>query len=937
MDVLIDAVYHHQSQPSQSSPTQTSVYPNSLNATASTPQSRPSISSQTLSQSGPPHRCHLCARTYERADHLNRHLKSHENARPHKCSRCTKSFNRADLLNRHEASHDRHAHGDARPRIERGERVATACQACVSSKSKCQDQKPCLRCVKRGVDCQGGGGSRDSNIQSPLGQQSAISNVNGQDIGGTPDFQRSYSTTKSRFSDDFVSHATGLHPPTSMAQQQSPGMAQRDIHASGSGYYNENSISTANNFFGDSFQDFAYLPDNSQFSQGLGFMPRDSYFSQDLDFGMWDIDLDSVELAYQSNSTKVEEGNNLQADSPRNTQKDVSKRFAAFERSPWLWTPTQKDQALNDQENLNLDEESIPSVLTPASPAASMDDFASCCIDSRTRDHLLGLLFSIRKPPAQVPSFPSLALLNSIIQVYFVQESFRVDNIIHSATFDSKKALPHLLIAVVAAGSTLISTPAIWKLGLALQEVVRHTVAEFWEQNNSRTRNLQAIQAFMIGLDIGLWSGFKRKMEIAESFAQPVIIMLRRAGAFAAPGNPSIFVPERNDSDGVLESKWRKWVERESWKRLAPLNLISMFCKANCSRLALHLFIHDIHASIGLQKPPLISFTELKFALPASRELWLAKSGSVWRDRYLSSSAPSDAIGTSFTDAMQTPDLLTHFSTHIDVHFSAITLLHGYWGQIWSLLESKKFYPPSKATHRLCLLTSHTELYRDLVAFSNLLPPLTRNSAEATLIAEMLMMILHASPEDLQRFAGKFGEDEARKASIEFTEWSKVVESRIAVWHAGQIFRAANRLGQAQIRGFNAIAVYYASLTLWIYGLMTSISLPPSSSNSRLPKERIVLNGAESSSTRSWRGSDEGTPGLIVTSSDGRNEQFVPVQATDKILQLARNVYKNNFPDGDAGSDGSVPPLVENLGNLLRDLGSLPGSRVSRAPSESAG
>jgi hypothetical protein len=27
----------------------------------------------------------------------------------------------------------------------------------------------------------------------------------------------------------------------------------------------------------------------------------------------------------------------------------------------------------------------------------------------------------------------------------------------------------------------------------------------------------------VIGLDVGLWSGFKRKMEIAESFAQPVI------------------------------------------------------------------------------------------------------------------------------------------------------------------------------------------------------------------------------------------------------------------------------------------------------------------------------------------------------------------------------------------------------------------------------
>jgi hypothetical protein len=89
----------------------------------------------------------------------------------------------------------------------------------------------------------------------------------------------------------------------------------------------------------------------------------------------------------------------------------------------------------------------------------------------------------------------------------------------------------------------------------------------------------------MIGLDIGLWSGFKRKMEIAESFAQPIIIvselllhlpcsndvyceqMLRRAGAFAPAANQSSADPRLEDSKAVLESKWRKWAERESFKR----------------------------------------------------------------------------------------------------------------------------------------------------------------------------------------------------------------------------------------------------------------------------------------------------------------------------------------------------------------------------------
>lgn len=47
------------------------------------------------SSSSPTHICHICKRVYERADHLTRHLRSHENARSYQCTRCPKRFNRA--------------------------------------------------------------------------------------------------------------------------------------------------------------------------------------------------------------------------------------------------------------------------------------------------------------------------------------------------------------------------------------------------------------------------------------------------------------------------------------------------------------------------------------------------------------------------------------------------------------------------------------------------------------------------------------------------------------------------------------------------------------------------------------------------------------------------------------------------------------------------
>jgi len=192
-------------------------------------------------------------------------------------------------------------------------------------------------------------------------------------------------------------------------------------------------------------------------------------------------------------------------------------------------------------------------------------------------------------------------------------------------------------------------------------------------------------------------------------------------------------------------------------------------------------------------------------------------------------------------------------------------------------------------------------------------------------------MILHAPPEDLQRFAGKFGEDEARKASAELQSWAGTPEARVAVWHAGQVLRAAGNLMPAQLRGFNAIAVYYAALALWVYGLMASGTGAKSGLLGVVGEkggDEVVLNETETAEVRDFRSSGDGVPGLKVVREGG--DDFIRLTATDRILGVARDIYRSNFPVRDEG----LPPLVENLGNLLRDLSELPGSRVSRAPSE---
>ena len=453
---------------------------------ASVSEGQLKLSQLTPSRSIANRRCHICGRCYERADHLNRHLKSHENARPHKCTRCNKSFNRADLLNRHQAAHDRPP--AERPTIERGNRAAAACLACVNAKAKCQDQKPCSRCQVRGLSCQivangaqGNRGRSVSNLESDSqnGDDFRRESENAQSLLR---FEHQHNINDaSRFhSNNSVPDEAALDP--TLTAHESAETIQYSSHSSNPAYYNE--VHTSSNLNGTFpvYEDITSVHADGQFGQDFGLIPRNSYFSQDLDFGMWDFDLDTIELAGLNDRSTSLSGTDLnQSPKPSmRVQKDASKRYAAFERSPWLWTPTKNDQGAIDQQDLNFDEDNIPAVLTPASPAATMDEFASCRIHHKERDKMLSLLFAIpTAPSSKAPYLPSLNLLNSIIQVYFVQESFKVDQLIHIGTFDPSKSLPHLITALVASGSCLISTPAIFKMGLALHEVIRHSVANY--------------------------------------------------------------------------------------------------------------------------------------------------------------------------------------------------------------------------------------------------------------------------------------------------------------------------------------------------------------------------------------------------------------------------------------------------------------------------
>lgn len=78
---------------------------------------------------------------------------------------CHKSFQRSDVLRRHKKIHQRAEEEGKQPR-----RALKACQACSSSKLKCDGQQPCSRCQSANASCvyEGPSAPKRLRVQTPL-------------------------------------------------------------------------------------------------------------------------------------------------------------------------------------------------------------------------------------------------------------------------------------------------------------------------------------------------------------------------------------------------------------------------------------------------------------------------------------------------------------------------------------------------------------------------------------------------------------------------------------------------------------------------------------------------------------------------------------------------------------------------------------------------
>ncbi|KAI9149643.1 Transcription factor 1 [Paramyrothecium foliicola] len=580
---------------------------------------------------------------------------------------------------------------------------------------------------------------------------------------------------------------------------------------------------------------------------------------------------------------------------------------AAFQESPWQFRPNSQDHAGAEEHNLSLPQD----LLSHASPESRVPGDAgvtSAPLGVSARDKILAMVTRCCQSDNVSKiflAFPSVELLNALLQYYFTSHVAWSNSFLHAATFDPNEKKPELVAAMAAAGAMLTSDPALVKLGHAIQEAVRISIPKHWERDNSLTRDLELAQAFLIVLEIGLWSGRRRKTEIAECFLQPLLTMLRRGGWFRRTPyeKPSGLL---HSSGKSLDQQWKEWVEREGFKRL-------------CFRILLH----DSNCSMSLLVNPLISYAEVLLPLPGPPQTWAVRSAEAWKIAFA-----AECQQPSFTvaDLLNDPELLDTQYNAIDYSVASFAMQSFVWAIIWEYIQLKALQKQAPRLWNNAIMDIRRDELLTMLQTMRISHSVSA-SHEFMMRLETMALHLFASFEDVQILAGFQGQEQSRKMLPLIKEWINTATARQALYQAGQIFRRAKGIPKGLIRGPIAYMIYYASLMFWVWGSLqgdhdkqprsplarrTSVLLPGPS----LAATEVLLDGQEELLVHRFVQIGQGFPCIQVPDQD-ESSQLVTIRltSTSKVMGLMGRLLEGGF------ESNAKPYLVWSFSRVIDELG----------------
>ncbi|KAI7548014.1 hypothetical protein KC331_g4668 [Hortaea werneckii] len=870
------------------------------------------MTSPPQSTDRPPFVCQVCQRQYERYDHLSRHLDSHRNERKFRCSECPRAFNRRDLLLRHQANHSKSETLGARSPGYLNRRAVKACDACVTSKLKCDNGRPCQRCSKRRISCHTESLDR---AEKPPCDSALVSELWNQ-TGQTENYptQTSLGTVQNDDSSESFLPSQVAASTSKADLLWTPAANEIGIDADVPSFFGHIMAPGGSDLAPlDAFQlppDISsVLPDQDWLGDldifGADFIPAvDNAFAAP--------PIDNLPQQDQTHPLGITEEDFEGHSSRRLNQADHAReRHAIFKRSPWLWIPERNSNAFTEHNRIQLDEGHLQSASSPHQPFAETLSIPDRLSQS-SRDRILQLIVRTAKSQICITSFPSADCLDLLIKMG-IAKKFETDAWIHPFTFKSEECRPELLTALVAAGCVCFGVKTVSRTGLVLVEIVRVALSRVIEEDNSAVRDLQWLQASMIWLDIAAFCGFKRKMEVAESNLQPLITAMRRYGKFDRVAYSPI-TPSTANSASQLHETWLQWVEAQS------------FC-----RLAHHLFEHDTFMTLTKHRNPLLSYAELSLPLPASRALWLAPSADEWRTIYLGQQSSSHRQAPSLRSILADSGIMRCMTPEVDLQVTTSTYLSGIAAQVWEHGKLVSLHAnggdDSDATARLWNQSRHEKLC-DILHTSELSTNVATFSAAS--MKHFLLMTLHVNLDNIMRFAGKCGEAEAQQAYQALVVWLPTKPARLALWHAVQVVRAARDAAPYQLRGCDAFLTWHAVSLMWAYGMLqqnvarrTARSSPvPESSTLEASapasqKRFVLLDGERSAEVDDFLYRNDGIPCMRLLDS---SHTVCSLHKAQNVMTIGIEVLERNCPgEGRVG----MPQMIKSLCDLMEELGKL--------------
>ena len=335
--------------------------------------------------------------------------------------------------------------------VNRAERATQACCACAAAKVRCEDNKPCRRCKTKNIRCDvadpksydltpttpRSSGSISGKPEKTNGQRMSISDQDQQYIApsGVAAPYEQQSAALATGAQPLNNHRADHHDPSAASSTLDPTLAPL--------------VNWGQFDFDNFINEVLFTPNAVDFSNQI----LDVNF-QDYDFPNEHFDTIPEEHRYKSVTVEA-------AGHPSRSTRDVRSGYAAFTRSPWLWTPEQRDCVLGMEENLALDEGSISSALTPRSPNM-MPNVPSCGfpkVKPVMRDKMYYLVSTMKEYTNKIPNFPPLGVLDHVVEAFFIRQTYQVDNWIHVPSILRSEPDPEFMMALVIAGSTVISVP----------------------------------------------------------------------------------------------------------------------------------------------------------------------------------------------------------------------------------------------------------------------------------------------------------------------------------------------------------------------------------------------------------------------------------------------------------------------------------------------